>query len=171
MSPIGSSLEQLESPPRLSHQHWEWTTERVGWVLMGCLVVCGLLGGLGQGPLVAREAASGDHSLRASYYAIERSLAPNALLVWVEKPNIGDRSFELSFSRSFYDAATIESVVPRPTSITVREDKVIHTFSGNQFDSGGKISYRYQHEKFGPLSYDIALNGGKPVEVRQMVLP
>ena len=165
------SIEDLEAPQRLSHQRWEWVIERVGWALMACVVVAGVLGGLGPGPLGSCEAVSPDGSLTVNYYAVERIAAPNSLELQITPGSTEQSKIELSLSRSFADGANVESLVPSPAETRATDSAIIYTFLADDLSHGNKIVCRYQHEHFGVLKYQVSIANGQPIAIRQLVLP
>lgn len=171
MSPTGETIEKLDAPERVSHQHWEWTIERLGWIVMAGLIVTGLLGGLGRGPLTWRDVSSEDGSLRAKYYAVERAAAPTQLALWWDSSQVSEAKIEVAISRSFSDGTTLDSIVPEPLSVATGEGQIVYTFAAADSAAGGKVVFQYQHEEFGPFEYQVAIEGREPVRVRQFVLP
>ena len=171
MSLKSTSLENLDDAEPMAHQRWEWTLERVAWVIMALVIVAGLLGGLGAGPLASREAAAPDGSLVVEYYAIERAAAPNTLVLRLG-PKAGESSqIDLAFSRPFAEGTQLDSLVPEPVQTTAREGEIVHTFAASDLTGGSTIVCRYQHQRFGSLDYRIAIQGREPARVRQIVLP
>ncbi|MBR0649551.1 hypothetical protein GXW78_07760 [Roseomonas terrae] len=72
--PPQSSLDEFrhlvgEDP---AFQRRIWTMQRIGWALMGGLVLAGAAGALGDGPFSRGESASPDGALRVSHDAVTR---------------------------------------------------------------------------------------------------
>jgi hypothetical protein len=171
MSKNGQSIEHLEQPGNVNHQRWEWMIERVGWAGMGGIIVAALLGGLGPGPLGWRDVASSDGSLSANYYAVERAAAPSKLVLKLGSSPSREMKHEVTISRAFSDAAKLESIVPEPLSVAIRDDQIVYTFAAADATPGASVTFHYQHQKFGPLSYQVARGDQGPVRIRQFVLP
>jgi hypothetical protein len=171
MSHSDESTEKLDSSQHIKQQRREWLVERIGWGLIACIILAALLGGLGFGPLSSRDAASGDGSLRASFYAIERAQAGTKLELWREPDDGAAKEFDLAISRTFLDEVTLESLVPEPTKVAADGDHIVFTFSENDLTRGGKIVCRYKHNHCGVVKYEIAIVAHEPLRISQFVLP
>ncbi len=165
------SIEDLDAPERISHQRWEWSIERLGWIVMAGVIVAGLAGGLGRGPLTWRDVANDDGSSRARYYAVERAAAPTRLDLWWDASQIRGPKIDVAISRGFTDGTTIESIVPEPLEVATREGQIIYTFAAADSSNGETITFHYQHKAFGPFDYEVAIGDREPIRVRQFVLP
>lgn len=171
MSGKGESIEKLDAPERLSHHRWEWSLERLGWIVMAGVIVAGLAGGLGRGPLVRRDVANDDGSSRARYYAVERAAAPTRLDLWWDASQVRGPQIDVAMSRSFADGTTIESIVPKPLEVVAREGQIIYSFIAADSPNGEEVTFHYKHEAFGPFDYEVAVGDREPIRVRQFVLP
>lgn len=167
----GTTVEELDAPQYLRHQQREWITERAGWCIMVTILTVAALGGLGPGALGQREFANADKSVRVRAYRFERSQAPTVIEIWIQ-PSPGSKATELSLSREFADDTLMEQIVPEPDRMAIRNGQMRLSFTGSDLlAQGGKIVYRFKHDGYGPLVFDISLADGEPVKVRQFVLP
>lgn len=171
MSGHCESIENLDAPQRISHQRWEWSVERLGWIIMAGVIVAGLAGGLGRGPLAWRDVADDEGSFGVRYYAMERAAAPTRLDVWWDPTQLGGPKIDVAISSPFTDGAKIESIVPEPLEVATRGGQSIYTFAAADSSSAGKVTFHYQHEALGPLDYEVAIGDRGPIRVRQFVLP
>jgi hypothetical protein len=166
-----TSVVDLETPDRLSHHRWEWSIERVGWVVMALILAAALLGLAGPGPLSHRTVANSDGSLSVEYYAAERYEAPGKLLITLH-PKEGDaKPVQLAISRSFTDETTSEQIVPRPVAMESIDDNLVLTFRAGDLAQNGRVIYQYQYDSFGSFKYQIGIVGHEPVQVSQFVYP
>lgn len=166
--PAQTSIAELESPDKITHQRREWLIERLGWGVIAAILAAGLLGALGPGLLGTREATSSDGALRAKYSLVERYDAPNVLELWLT-PETTNHTLE--FSRSFMDSITVEQFVPPPASSTSRSGKIALQFHTETDTTEHKVVCRYKHNHFGLLKYEIGLAGRQPLQIQQLVLP
>jgi len=171
MSTSDDSTERMDAASRVAQQRREWVIERIGWGLMACLIVVALLGGLGFGPLTSRRSISRDGALSVKYYAVERTSAATKLEVWCKTGDPTAKEMDVAISRSFVDEITIESFSPEPTEMALAGDKIIFTFVGTDLANGEKVVCHYRHNEFGLRKYEIAIAGGQPVRISQVVLP
>lgn len=122
-----------------------WIMQRIGWAAMAGLVLLGLAGGLGDGPLSAAEAASPDGALRirhdtvarqdsATHWRVTIPLGSRSLtiasdaLAWLAVPNIlpaparqsgGEGWLTLHFDETRQVTLTIEPLLPGRVEVRV----------------------------------------------------
>ena len=72
---MAKTVQGLQIEEDRAHQRREWRIERVGWVLMAGLLLAGLLGLLGDGPL-SRATAGSAGALSVEYDRLQRAAAP-----------------------------------------------------------------------------------------------
>ncbi|MEO3470912.1 hypothetical protein AAFN86_03515 [Roseomonas sp. CAU 1739] len=128
-----------------SFQRRVWVMQRIGWALMGALVLLGLAGGLGGGPLSTAEAVSPDGALRVRHDAVARqdsatrwriALPPGSsrvtiaseALSWLEVVNIqpaparqthDGRALTLQFDDARLATLTVEPLLPGRAEVTI----------------------------------------------------
>ena len=68
---------ELEFEQDLSFQRREWSIQRAGWLVMATIVIAGLIGLFGAGPLSSANAEAGP--LQLQYSRFERRHAPSEL--------------------------------------------------------------------------------------------
>jgi hypothetical protein len=166
-----TTVAGLDQPKYLRHTRWEWLIERLGWGLIACVVLAGLLGGLGPGWLSRRTVANSENTIRIQYEAIERYEAPSVLKVWITPEAVQTGDVTLSVSRSFADEITIEQIVPPPASKSAAEGRLLLTYRAGELVDGAPIVCRYKHDSYGILRYEIGLEGQDLIRIRQFVLP
>jgi len=86
-----------------------WRLQRIGWVLMGAVIVLAAAGGLGAGPLSRRTIESG--GVRLEYEAIDR-VGHSTAMSWSVSTSAG--SVRLSLDSTMLAVFDIESWVPAP---------------------------------------------------------
>lgn len=95
----------------------EWRFERAGWLLLATLVVAGLAGAFGDGPLTQREARADDGRTVVRYDRVVRVGAESMLSVIVTPGGPGDTVVTLSLDRAFVERAGVERVSPEPVEV------------------------------------------------------
>jgi hypothetical protein len=170
MSGSQITASDIDKPESLAQQRREWLMERAGWVVIGLTLAAAMLGGLGPGILGRREVTSADGSLRIKYFAIERYEAPCELEIELLRPD-EQVGAELVISRLLAERTTLEQIVPPPTSIVTQGDKLVLSFPVDAVAGSEKLIYRYKHDHYGLMRYEVGLRGKEPVIVQQLVLP
>jgi hypothetical protein len=168
-APMGSSLDDLETPAVLTHHRREWRAERIAWFAFLAIIVCGLAGYLGPGPLTLERRTADDGSWTLEYQSVEHNSSPGRLVVRV-RPAAGGAPVRLVLSRSFCDHVTAESIVPRPVSIEARGDDLVYAFAADAAEEV-VVKYAFQYETFGTFDHRAGLEGSSTIGFRQWVLP
>lgn len=165
------STIDLDSSENEAIQAREWKMERIGWLVTAGIILVALLGFLGPGPLSKRKKASSDGRLLVEYHAIPRYAAPEKLVLHF-RPDMRDATVvRVNVSRSFTDEITLDSITPPPEGVEIQDNKLVYRFRLFNLGEKGLITYRYKNESFGPLRYEISLDGGPKIEVSQFVCP
>jgi hypothetical protein len=73
MSEETTKTTSLDDPKSLRTQAREWVVERIAWVVVAGVLIVGLLGFLGPGPLGKRTSVSADGRLSVQFYSVERT--------------------------------------------------------------------------------------------------
>ncbi|HEX9787042.1 MAG TPA: hypothetical protein VGB09_03405 [Candidatus Binatia bacterium] len=109
----------------INFQRRVWNAQRVGWIIIGVVVVAGLLGLFGTGPL-SRASAQGS-GLRLEYERFGRLQQPTRLRFLLPESKL---DAEVSISRDYLEAVRIEQITPEPREVAVAGRWLIYRFSG-----------------------------------------
>lgn len=110
-------------------QRW-WGIQKTAWGTMVLLVLAGLAGVFGRGPLSKATAqAQGEGApLRIQYERFPRFKTPTALEVYVDQPAIASCQARVRLSGQMMNALRIQRVIPEPISTEPLPDGAIFTF-------------------------------------------
>jgi hypothetical protein len=166
-----ASVRDLTTPEHQATMRGEYRAERAAWIAMALILLAALLGGLGHGILSDRRIQASDGSLSVEYSALERYQATCELRISVKPPPDADEPVRLSISRTLVDRIQLKHVSPPPAQVQTVDSAVVLTLPAAAVRDGGPIVCRFEHERYGPVAFDIGLVGGQSVRVRQFVLP
>jgi hypothetical protein len=155
------------------HQRREWVAERIGWLLMGAILLLGLLGFLGPGLLSSRTITGPDGQVRVKYDATLRHLADAKLRIRIAKASsLANRSkLRVLISSSFADQTKLESISSPPEQIELGDPFHAYIFPVARLDNEALITISYRPEVLGWLRYQIAVGQSPPIAVAQFVCP
>jgi hypothetical protein len=139
--------------------------------MMGLILLAAILGFLGPGLLSSRTTTASDGSLRVQYHITERYESPARLRLYLRGASYSDDIVRISISNVFTRATIVEGIDPKPESVELRGDRTIYTFRVRDVGPDDCISYRYQNNQFGPVSFEVGLIGHEPVAIEQFVVP
>ncbi|ALI98598.1 hypothetical protein [Rufibacter tibetensis] len=108
-------------------QKKEWFAFRVFWVLMAGVLTAAAFGLFGKGLLSDKTVTS--NGVRFEYNKFMRVEKGTELLVGVGQ---GGKIADISINNDYIRKVKIDQVIPQPTSVEVRENKVIYRFSSVQ---------------------------------------
>jgi hypothetical protein len=143
------------------------TAQRAAWIGLLLLIVLALAGALGDGPLShASLAAPG--GVRVDYERVVRRLAPSPIRVRVAAGPVPRERLQLDVMRR--PRSELLAIFPQP----LRERA---TARGSRFELATRgegpfeIELRGEPRAIGPREIELAVDGGKPIRIRQLVLP
>lgn len=169
MSDEVRSIHDLEQPEQLAHVRWEWYVERAAWLLGAILLIAGVLGLFGQGPLTWSEAANRDASLVVRYYSVDRYSSDTELRLVVDHSD--QQTVRVRIDRSFLNVTTPQGIWPPPIATETSGDSLVFTFQLGKTIPEREIVYHYKHETYGKVRFNVSVEGGEPVTVSQFVFP
>ena len=106
-------------------QQWNWRAQLLGWTLLGLLIVAGLAGWVGAGPLSSVEVRGGK-GLEVEYERFVRHGAETEIRVKVGQPPPG--SVRIAIDREYLDTLTLQQVVPSPTRVQASGKDLVDLF-------------------------------------------
>jgi hypothetical protein len=143
-----------------------WKVQRAGWLLMTLVVLLGLAGLFGQGPLTRREAAGQGLTLR--YHRVVRLEATQSLEFGLGARQAGAVALELD--SGFLSRTEIERIIPEPREISVSPEGQRLSFPSA---GTGSVAIRllFVPKKLGRLRARFGTPGGTELPVSFFVLP
>jgi len=137
-----------------------WIAERVGWAALGALILAGLLGFLGPGPLSGRTA---DGPPRLEYDRFERVDTPAEL-----KARLSGGARNLWVEKRWLERVDVERVRPQPLRTSDQGEWLVYSFEGE-----GPIDVRLgvRFLRAGGAEGRFGVSPERAVSVKQFVYP
>jgi hypothetical protein len=150
----------------LPFQHRNWRAQRIGWALLGAVVLAGLAGLLGSGPLSSAQHSRGA-GLTVKYERFVRHGAPSKIEVTVGKPA---RTVRIAISRSFLETLEMRQLLPSPGQVRAGDGFVVYVFE--PVGSGPmRVTFVFQPDQLGSHEAQIAVDDGPELTIRQFTYP
>lgn len=159
----------IEIDQDLDHARALWRVQRLGWIAMLLVILAGLLGIFGDGPL-AKAHASGD-GFTLDYDRFARHGAPTSLAAEVEAGALRGDTATLWLSRQYLDALELESVIPEPERVETRDDVVLFTFLAADRSRPARITFKVRPDDYWSKPASAGIDGGGSVSFRQFIYP
>lgn len=146
-----------------------WRVRRVGWLGMVLLVLAGVGGLLGGGPMSRAEVLD-PHGLRIEHARFARAEAPQTLQAHIPAPAAD--GYRLAVSREFLDRVRIDSVVPHPLRAEALVDRVVYVFAGQSPTAAAAVAtFHFTPRSMGLVRASFGVPGLAPLTIWMLVYP
>lgn len=150
-------------------QRREWRAERIGWVLVTALVMAGLFGLLGRGPLSSSTARSPGELVTVSYSRVSHYEADESITFSFGAGAVEDGTVTVGIRGSWPAGVDLQSITPEPSEQSAVPGGVILEFAVEEVgDLAATVSYRAQD--LGKLDAEVSV-GEDSATLTQLVLP
>ena len=168
---MAKTVQGLQIEEDLAHQRREWRFERAGWVVMGLLLLAGLLGLFGNGPL-SRAQAGDPGAVSVDYDRLQRAASPQTYRFEVDPALASDGELRLRFEDSLLEELEIQSIIPEPESVTAGPGYTEFAFAmAPGAGSPARFVFQFEHTTFGHVRGRVAAPGVPTLVVDQFVFP
>jgi hypothetical protein len=162
---------QLKLEEDEAFQKAEWRIQRIGWFVWAAILVAGLAGLLGTGPLSNAEATTPGGDLTVAYDRFLHYHQPGVLEVELHNNNSRSETTQLTVSQTLLDRVEIHRIEPEPERRELAADGVVYSFPRASNAQSAKIVFHIEYERPGKSTARIGLAGGEPVFFNQFVYP
>jgi len=161
----------LEVHQDLPFERRNWRAQRFGWAVMGLLVLAGLAGLFGRGPLASAARSSPGGALEVEYERFTRHGSPGKLRVTVAPQALEDDTLRIRVSRSFLQGLQVETVEPPPASALVSGDYLEYSFHA-EAGQPARILFRVIPDQYFLRTAEVSVASGRErVRFQQFVFP
>ena len=147
-------------------QRRSWIAERVGWSVLLLLMLVGLSGAFGIGPLSWQTASGG--SLSVQYERFQR-ITRLARFTFTANAQKGSET-QLHLSRGFQDDFEVSDIQPQPARSAAGADGLTLTFA-TQGDTAGRIVIWAHSRRYGKSDITARIGNEAPVPFWVFVYP
>jgi hypothetical protein len=158
----------LEISEDFTFEQREWKVQRVGWLIMALAIALGLFGLLGPGPLSSRTLTSTDGTFRLEYNRFERHQALSSLRLRFEASD--QTRARVWISNLFLENVKLESVVPPPERVEMRDGGQVFTFGVPRAQPSFAV-FHLETVRLGSNPLYLRLNDGPVLEAPYWVYP
>jgi hypothetical protein len=155
----------------MTFQKREWRSQRIAWVLWAGLVIAGLAGLVGSGPLSSQEISSSDGRLTVTYNRFVHYHHSTTLEVQMQPENETDDQLRLQISQSLLDRMEIQRIEPEPSSRELASDGTWYVFQCERGVSTAKVVFHVEYDEFGGGVGELRLASSEPVRLKPFVYP
>jgi hypothetical protein len=163
-SRAGSAKFELQLEQDLRFQYREWITQRIGWVVIGLVLVTALLGVFGTGP-VSSSSVSGP-GLRLEYERFGRVQKSTSLRFYLADTQ---EAATVLISRQYLQSVQVENIAPQPQKVESDDHWLIYHFPTRR--KPAEIIFHLKPEKLGSLLGEARLADGEAISFSQFIYP
>lgn len=155
----------LQIDQALDFQRRFGRVQRVAWWLLALVPVAAIAGLFGGGLFSEVEAGSERAGVTVTYERFGRMSGDTELELEFARPS---STTDVAISRAFLDRYDMTEVRPQPLRVKTLPGAVVFTFAA---DPGGRATLFLQADAVGSSSGTVAVTGGAPVHISQLVYP
>jgi hypothetical protein len=152
-------------------QRRSWALQRLGWAIMGLLILAALLGLFGGGPLSSITARSQDGSLTLQYDRFWRWQSPMILRVTVRPITQHAGQVHIWLNRAYLEGVSIEQVQPLPQRVEAGAERLTYIFSLSQVDQPTEIHFTVEPQRPGRIAGQLGLTDSTSLQFAHFIYP
>ncbi|MDH4552698.1 hypothetical protein [Pseudomonas sp. BN607] len=152
----------------MTMQQRVWRFERVGWYLLVVIVLLGLAGVFGNGPLSNAQVTSADGRLHVEYQRLSRSGTTDSLRITVR--GSARKPIMVQLDGSLLREASIETLQPQPQA-SLSQGKAILLQLGTSEDGIATLYLTLRSEYVGTLECSVRAGPSSAVHFSTFLFP
>ena len=167
--PTKVSDETLEFDQDPAFQQGDWRRERIGWVIIGLILIAGLCGLFGHHPFARATSQTASGQLKIEYDRYARYESSAEVMVMVTPEKTGDGKVTLWFDADYLDSINVVAVSPWPVRGEAREGERAFVFQtdGKPFSA----LFTIQFHALGIVHGRARVNETDAIELTHLVWP
>lgn len=161
-------LEIDEDP---AFQEREWKVERIGWAVLGVVILLAVSGLFGHGPISWTSASTDDGSLEVAFERFGRRGGSQDLVITAAASAADGGQWQIDISLGYSQDIDIDSITPEPESAEAVEGAIRYTFV--QADPGVDLDVTFSVTPDGMWNTtgEVSFPAGPSVRIRQFWFP
>jgi hypothetical protein len=168
--PSPETRRDIELSEDMEFQRKNWRVERVGWAILGLIVLAAALGLFGHGLLGRAVVAADDDSVSLDYDRFWRLSSPTRLEFEI-RPAQSDGRVELWIDRSYLRAVNVTGFTPEPESVRAGPDRLHFVFELAEAEAPLGITLEVEPNQPWALRGRAGVAGAGEVAFSQFVHP
>ena len=144
---------------------------RAGWIVMAALLVAGLLGLLGYGPL-SRAQAGTPGTLTVVYDRLQRASAPSAYRFQAAPTLARNGELRLRFDNALLEEIELNSILPEPVQMRSGPGYTEFVFAMDPAEGPpARLQFQFHPATFGHVRGRVTADGAQPLLIDQIIFP
>jgi hypothetical protein len=151
-------------------QRW-WRIQRTVWVILVLLLLAGLAGVFGHGPLSEATVHPPGSQLQVHYDRLARRETPSSLRLQLDKNALASGRVCIHLNRALLDRMLLKQIVPAPLASEPLTDGASFIFRTDPTRDTATIVFIENPTMPGFVDGEVTVEGAEPVRFRQFVFP
>jgi hypothetical protein len=164
-------IGDLEIDQDLEFQKAEWRMERVAWFAGLAILVLGLLGLFGTGPISSATAGDNDGPIAVDYQRFVRHDGEMSLTFTIASNQVKEGQVEVWISEPYLGKVEIEQFSHEPDEVRNEGDRTVFVFLAEDTGEPFSATISMRSQVIGRLSGDIGIVDGSQLNVSQLSYP
>jgi protein-L-isoaspartate(D-aspartate) O-methyltransferase len=152
-------------------QRREWLAERVGWLVLGLLLLGGLLGAFGEGWLSQTSTPTVGDRFRVDYERVARHGSPATMRVALMPGAVPTGVALIWVDRAYLEGVDLRGIAPQPDASWLARDRVVYAVRIQNPADSAHVTFDIQPDNYWSRHARVGLDGGPSVAFDQLVLP
>lgn len=166
-----SRTEEIEVGCDLDFERRWWRIQRIGWLVFVLLLIAGVLGFFGHGPLSKATVNPPGSALLVDYDRLARRETPCMLELHLEKAALASGEVRIHLNHALVDQTQIKQIVPAPLAAEPLADGVRYLFRIDPTCDSACIRFSENPTTPGYVDAEVTVEGARPVRFRQFIYP
>lgn len=166
-----SRTDDIELGCDLIFERRWWRIQRIGWVVLTLLLLGGVIGFFGHGPLSEATANPSGSEMQVQYDRLARRETPALLQLRLDKSAIASGEVRIRFNHALLDCMQLKQIIPEPVTTQPLADGARFIFRTDPTRESALIVFVANPTKPGLVESEVAIEGAEPVRFRQFVYP
>ncbi len=146
-----------------------WKVQRAGRVVAVLILLLGLAGAFGGGPLSRNTVSSGGCSVE--YERIAYRDTPQVYRFKLAPEVVRTKRLRVSFDNEALSRVMFEQVVPAPATTRLMADGALFEFEVEEGEGGRELRFGFQSDAVGRHTTRIGIEGCPALHLKQFFLP
>ena len=160
----------LESGENVDFQQRWWRLESICYPIFALLILAGLAGVFGRGPLSRTSAGSSDAAPRVDYERFARFRTPTVLVVHAAS-SAGDSTLTVRITGAMTERIPVSRIVPQPAVQRPVPGGQQYVWRAGSATDTTSIRFVLEPGKVGRSEGSVQINDAAPLQLSQFVYP
>jgi hypothetical protein len=166
-----SRTEDIEAGCDLPFEHCWWRIQSISWVILTLLLIGGVAGVFGHGPLSKTMVHPPGSQLQVGYDRLARRETPSLLELRLDKAALASGQVCIRLNRALVNQMQLKQIIPAPQAAEPLSDGARFVFQTDPTRDSAVIFFTENPTKPGIIEAEVAVEGAEPVRFRQFIYP